>query len=86
MAKKPIRVVPNKDGKSRTGDWKVKSGRFAKNSTHDKKSTAIKRAKQLGRGNFRGVVVHRADGTVQYGYRAKQDASYAQGVKLVRSD
>lgn len=86
MAKKPIRVVPNSNAKnSREGKWMVKTGRFADNSTHRKKSTAIKRAKRLGRSHFKGVVVHRSDGTVQYGFTAKQDASYAQGVKLVKS-
>ncbi|MEF8808921.1 DUF2188 domain-containing protein [Natronomonas sp.] len=86
--KKPIHVVPNKNNKSssREGDWKVKTGRFAKNSTHNSKSRAVERAKRLGRSNWRGVTVHRSNGTVHYGFRVKQDASYGQGkATLVRS-
>lgn len=86
--KKPIHVVPNKNnkGNQREGDWKVKTTRFAKNTTHDTKTAAIDRAKRLGRSHWRGVTVHRADGTVQYGFRVKQDASYGQGkATLVRS-
>lgn len=76
MAKQPLHVVPH------DGGWKVKGGTGIKHSNHRKKSAAVERAKKAGRHNDTGVVVHRADGTVQYGYKA--DTSGAR-TKLVRS-
>lgn len=86
MAKKPIRVVPNHESKTspREGNWKVKTGRFAKSSTHNKKSRAIKRAKQLARKHFRGITVHNKDGQVAYGFTVKQKAPWAKP-RLIRS-
>lgn len=76
MAKKPLRVVPD------NGMWKVKGGTGVKNSRHRKKNRAVKMAKKRGRQNGYGVIIHRKDGTVQYGYSCDTSGSRA---KLVRS-
>lgn len=79
MARNPLHVVPNTDGKG--GDWTVKGGHGIKTTSHRKKSAAIKRAKKAGRQNKTGVVVHRKDGTVQYGYKCDTSGSRAKLIK-----
>lgn len=79
MAKQAIHVVPNTDGKG--GDWKVKGGTGVRHTTHRKKNAAVKRAKKAGRQNRTGVVVHRKDGTVQYGYACDTSGSRPKLVK-----
>lgn len=81
--KQPYHVLP-RDEDDRRGSWQVKRGganRAA--STHNSKSRAVKEAKKLGRKQRRGVIVHRKDGTTQYGYKCDTSGSRA---KLVRSD
>lgn len=81
--KQPYHVVP-RDEDDRRGDWAVKRGganRAA--STHTSKNRAIKEGKKLARKQRRGLIVHRADGTTQYGYQCDTSGSRA---KLVKSN
>lgn len=63
----PYHVVPDKSG---TGTkWKVKRARAKRPlGTMSSKRDAVKRAKQAAANQHVGVVVHRANGTTQYGY------------------
>lgn len=69
MAKKPYHVVPDKK-KGKKLKWGVKraGAKQYTSKNHRKKRAAVKKAKKTGYNQRVGVVVHRKDGTVQYGY------------------
>lgn len=75
MAKRrPYHVVPNKQNGSTK--WKVKrEGASRAYSSHTKKSAAVKNAKRVGDRQNVGAIVHRRDGTVQYGWRCSTSGS-----------
>lgn len=67
MAKQPYHVVPDKSGSGTK--WKVKRANATRPlSSHRKKRTAVNRAKKAALNQRVGVIVHRANGTTQYGY------------------
>lgn len=61
MANK-VKVLNDTTPGQRRGDWKVEKGRKTV-SRHRKKSTAVKKAKQVARPKNMGVSVQRTDGT-----------------------
>lgn len=69
MAKKPYHVVPQKeDGKKRTWAIKRAGAKQFTSKNHRKKRAAVKKAKKTAYNQRVGVVVHRKNGTAQYGY------------------
>lgn len=81
--KQPYHVTP-RESDDRRGDWQVKRGGASRAySTHNSKSTAVSEGKRIAKKQGRGLIIHRKNGTVQYGFKC--DTSGARA-KLVRSD
>lgn len=81
MAGPAYRVTP-RDTDGRGGNWQViRTGASRAYSTHDDKNIAVREAKKVARRQRTGLVVHRGDGTVQYGYKCDTSGSRAKLVK-----
>lgn len=81
MAGNAYRVLP-RDGDDRRGKWQVKrSGADRAYSTHNSKNRAIEQGKKIARKQRVGLVVHRDNGTIQYGYRCDTSGSRTKMVR-----
>lgn len=82
MAGKAYRVLPNKGGSSRSGDWKVqRTGATRSYSTHNKKNTAVREGKKIAKKQNVGLVVHDSNGQVQYGFKCDTSGSRTKMVR-----